>query len=86
MSFLFKVRVDYEQFIEEANKFKLPLKFYTITLNHVTMYMMVPLGSSGLMYLLFCEQITDDQKLKDVIDELERNGFTYAESVEIPLP
>lgn len=86
MSFLFKVKLPYEQFKVEAQKFKVPLKFYTITLNQVTMYMLVPIGSSGLMYMYFCEEDGDQKELDEAINELKRLGFTQVESFELPLP
>ena len=86
MSFLFKVKLPYEQFRDEAQKFKVPLKFYTITLDQVTMYMLIPIGSSGLMYMYFCEENGDKEKLDNTLNELKRLGFTQVESFELPLP
>ena len=86
LSFLFKVKLPYEEFIAEAQKFKVPLKFYTITLDQVTMYMLVPIGSSGLMYMYFCEENCDQKKLDKTMSELQRLGFTKVESFELPLP
>lgn len=86
MSFLFKVKLPYEQFKDEALKFKVPLKFYTITLDQVTMYMLIPIGSSGLMYMYFCEETGGQEKLDNTVNELKRLGFTQVESFELPLP
>ena len=86
LSFLFKAKISYEQFISEAQKFKIPLKFYTVGLGLVTMYMLVPIGSSGLMYLYFCEESGDQEKLEKIMEELKRLGFIEAESFELPLP
>jgi hypothetical protein len=86
MSFLFKAKISYEQFIEEAQKFKVPLKFYTLGLGLVTMYMLVPIGSSGLMYVYFCEETGDQEALGKIAEELKRIGFVEAESFELPLP
>lgn len=86
MSFLFKAKISYEQFTSEAQRFKIPLKFYTIGLGLVTMYMLVPIGSSGLMYLYFCEESGDQEKLDKVTGELKRLGFIETESFELPLP
>jgi len=86
LSFLFKVKLPYEQFKAEALKFKVPLKFYTITLDQVTMYMLIPIGSSGLMYMYFCEENGDEGKLDNTINELKKLGFTPVESFELPLP
>lgn len=86
MSFLFKAKLSYEQFISEAQKFKIPLKFYTIGMDLVTMYMLVPVGSSGLMYLYFCEESGNEENLKKIMAELERLGFIEVESFELPLP
>jgi len=86
MSFLFKVKLDYQQFINEAQKFKVPLKFFTVNLGLVTMYMLIPVGSSGLMYLYFCEETMDEEKVKITTTELEKLGFIQVESFELPLP
>jgi len=86
LSFLFKVKLPYEQFKVEAQKFKVPLKFYTITLDQITMYMLIPIGSSGLMYMYFCEENGDRETLDKTLNELKRLGFTQVESLELPLP
>jgi len=86
LSFLIKAKLPYEQFKDEASKFKMPLKFFTITLDQVTAYMLIPVGSSGLMYMYFCEEDGDQGKLDDTVNELKRLGFTPVESFELPLP
>lgn len=86
MSSLLRVRLPYEQFKLEALKYKVPLKFFTITLDQATMYMVIPIGSSGLMYMYFCEESGDQEKLDNTINELKKLGFTQVESFEIPLP
>lgn len=86
MSFLLKAKLAYEQFKVEALKYKVPLKFFTITLDQITMYMLIPIGSSGLMYMYFCEENGDQEKLEDTVNELKKLGFTQVESFEIPLP
>ena len=86
MSFLFKVKLSYEQFVNEAQKFKIPLKFYMTGMGLITMYMLVPVGSSGTMYLYFCEESGNEETLKETITELKRLGFIEAESFELPLP
>jgi len=86
LAFLFKAKLSYEYFINEAQKFKVPLKFYTIGMGIVTMYMLVPVGSSGIMYLYFCEESGNEEKLKKIIDELKQVGFIETESFELPLP
>ena len=86
MSFLFKAKLSYEYFINEAQRFKVPLKFYTIGLGLVTMYMLVPVGSSGIMYLYFCEENGDEEKLRKIINDLKRLEFIETESFELPLP
>ena len=78
--------MSYQQFKDEAQKFKVPLKFYTINLDQVTMYMLIPIGSSGLMYMYFCEENGDKEKLDKTINELKRLVFTQVESFELPLP
>lgn len=86
MSFLFKAKIPCEDFKLEAQKYKIPLKFFTVALDLVTMYMLIPVGSSGLMYMYFCEEYCDKEKLVDLVNELERLGFKQAESFELPLP
>jgi|GEM_PF-1377795 len=86
MSFLFKVKLDYQQFINEAQKFNVPLKFFTVNLGLVAMYVLIPIGSSGLMYLYFCEETLDEEKAKATTAELKKLGFIQVESFEIPLP
>lgn len=85
MSFLFKVKLPYEEFKIEAQQFKIPLKFFTINMNQITMYMLIPIGSSGLMYLYFCEKDEENQETpSNTVNELKRLGFTQVESLELP--
>lgn len=86
LSFLFKVKLPYEQFKVEAQQFKVPLKFFTNTMDQITMYMLIPIGSSGLMYMYFCEKNEDKETLNNTVNELKRLGFTQVESFELPLP
>ena len=86
MSFLFKAKLSYDQFIVEAQKFKIPLKFYTIGTGQITMYMLIPVGSSGLMYLYFCEESGKAENLDKITEELKKQDFIEAESFELPLP
>jgi len=86
MSFLFKAKLAYDQFIIEAQKFKIPLKFYTLGAAKITMYMLVPVGSSGLMYMYFCEESGKHESIEKIIEELEQQDFIEAESFEIPMP
>ncbi len=86
MSFLFKVQLSYDQFIGEAQKFKIPLKFYTLGISLITMYLLVPVGSSGLMYVYFCETSGEKEALTKVVGELKQLDFIEAESLELPLP
>ena len=83
---MFKVKLPYEQFKVEALKYKVPLKFFTVILDQVTIYMLVPIGSSGLMYMYFCEENGDEEKLENNVNELEKMGFKHVESFELPLP
>ena len=85
LSFLFKAKISYATFVDEAKKFKVPLKFFTIGTGLVTMYMLVPVGSSGIMYLYFCEEDGNQENLEKITDELKRLGFIEAESFELPL-
>jgi hypothetical protein len=86
MSFLFKAKLTYEDFVEEAKTYKVPLKFYTYTLDTVTMYMLIPVGSSGIMYMYFCEKKVPKDTFGEMAEEFERLGFIEAESFEVPLP
>ncbi len=86
MSFLFKVKLSYDQFVNEAEKFKIPLKFYTLSIGLITMYMLIPVGSSGLMYLYFSELKGDQVTLRKTVDEIKPLGFIETESFELPLP
>jgi hypothetical protein len=86
MSFLFKAKLSHEDFIAEAKTYKVPLKFYTYTLGLVTMYLLIPVGSSGIMYMYFCEETVQQEQLGKITEELQRLGFVEAESFEIPLP
>lgn len=86
MSFLLKVKLPYERFKDEALKYKIPLKFFTINLDQVTAYMLIPVGSSGLMYMYFCEENGDEEKLDEAVKVFKRLGFTHVESFELPLP
>lgn len=86
MSFLFKAKLAYEEFMDEAKKFKVPLKFYTLANGLVTMYICIPVGSSGIMYLYFCEETGEQEALAKITDELKRQGFIEAEAFELPLP
>ena len=86
MSFLFKVKFPFEQFKVEAQKSKVPLKLYTVTLDQVTAYILIPIGSSGLMDMYYYEEYGDQEKLDNIVSELERMGFKPVESLELPLP
>ncbi len=86
MSFLFKAKLAYDQFILEAQKFKIPLKFYTLGSSQITMYMLIPVGSSGLMYMYFCEENGKQENIEKVVEELKQQDFIEAESFEIPMP
>ncbi len=86
MSFLFKAKLTYEDFIEEAKTYKVPLKFYTYALNQANMYMLIPVGSSGIMYMYFCEKPVEQQDFGRLSEDLQRLGFIEAESFEVPLP
>ena len=50
------------------------------------MYMLVPVGSSGIMYMYFCEENIAEEKLGKLTEELQRLGFIEVESFETPLP
>ncbi len=86
MSFLFKAKLSFEGFVEEAKTYKVPLKFYMYALNQVTMYMLIPVGSSGIMYMYFCEEPVAQDGLAKITEELQRLGFIEVESFELPLP
>lgn len=86
MSFLFKAKLSSEDLINEAKSYKVPLKFYTYTLGLVTMYMLIPVGSSGIMYMYFCEENIVEERLGKLTEELQRLGFVEVESFETPLP
>ena len=55
-------------------------------MDQVTVYMLIPIGSSGLMYMYFCEENGDEEKLENNVNELEKMGFKHVESFELPLP
>ena len=86
MSFLFKAKLSYEGLVNEAKTYTVPLKFYRCALGLVTMYMLVPVGSSGIMYMYFCEENIAEEKLGKLTEELQRLGFIEVESFETPLP
>ncbi len=86
MSFLFKAKLSYEGLVDEAKTYKVPLKFYTYALGLVTMYMLIPVGSSGIMYMYFCEENIAEEGLGKLTEELQRLGFIEVESFETPLP
>ena len=86
MSFLFKAKLTYQDLVAEAKTYKVPLKFYTYDLGLVTMYMLIPIGSSGIMYMYFCEETVQQEGLDKLTEELQRLGFIEVESFEVPLP
>lgn len=86
MSFLIKAKLAYDQFLAEAKTFKLQMKYYTVSLDQVTMYMFIPVGSSGLMFMYYGEERGDEVTLNKIVDELKQLGFIRVESLDIPLP
>lgn len=86
MSFLFKAKLSYEGLINEAKTYTVPLKFYKYARDLLTTYMLVPVGSSGIMYMYFCEENVTQQNLAKFLEELQRIGFIEVEAFETPLP
>ncbi len=86
MSFLIKAKLAYDQFLAEAKTFKLQMKYYTVSLDQVTMYMFIPVGSSGLMFMYYGGERGDEVTLNKIVDELKQLGFIRVESLDIPLP
>lgn len=86
MSFLFKAKLSYEGLIHEAKTYTVPLKFYRYARDLLTLYMLVPVGSSGIMYMYFCEETITQENIGKIIEELQRIGFIEVEAFETPLP
>ncbi len=86
MSFLFKAKLSYEDLVNEAKNYKVPLKFYTYGLGLVSAYMLIPVGSSGIMYMYFCEKNIPREDLGKLTEDLQRLGFLEVEAFETPLP
>jgi hypothetical protein len=86
MSFLFKAKLSYNGLVHEAKTYTVPLKFYKYAHDLLTLYMLVPVGSSGIMYMYFCEENVAQENLAKTIDDLQRIGFIEVEAFETPLP
>ena len=50
------------------------------------MYMLIPVGSSGIMYMYFCEENIPQEGLGKLTEDLQRLGFLEVEAFETPLP
>lgn len=83
---MFKAKLSYERFLNEARNYNVPFKFFVKEANKITMYMHYVIGSATIPFLYWSEVSGDGETLKRVEEELRHEGFKYTLAFEVPTP
>lgn len=83
---MFRAKLSYEEFMNRARNYHVPFKFFVKDAEKITMFMQYLMGSASIQFLFWSEVVGDEETLKKVEAELEREGFKHALSFELPRP
>jgi len=83
---MFRAKLAYDEFMNKARNYHVPFKFFIKDANKVTIFMHYVIGNAAVILLFWSEVVGDDETLKTVEDELNREGFKHALAFELPTP
>lgn len=83
---IFRAKLSYEEFMNKARNYPVPFKFFVKEANKITLYMHYVVGNAAIVLLYWSEIVGDEETLKKVEDELNREGFKHALSFAQPTP